>query len=55
MYVVSKKPNTPNIVWDTVNKVPLCKFVNGHFETDNKKVADALKVKGHTVTGKGGK
>lgn len=49
MYKVTKKPNTPNIVWDANGKAPLCRFVKGCFETDDKKIADALKAKGHTV------
>ena len=55
MYKVKKKPHTPNIVWDAERKTLLCKFVNGIFETDNKRIADALKAKGHTVTSKSGK
>lgn len=51
MYKVTKKPNTPNVIWDSVNKTPLCKFVSGVFETNDKKVADKLKAMGHTVTG----
>ena len=49
MYKVTKKPNTPNIVWNADSKAPLCRFVKGRFETDDKKIADALKAKGYTV------
>ena len=52
MFRVTKKPRTPNIVWDAAAKAPLCKFVKGVFETNDKKVADKLKAMGHTVTGK---
>lgn len=52
MFKITKKPQTPNIVWDSEKKAPLCKFVKGVFETNDKQIADKLKAMGHTVTGK---
>ncbi len=50
MFQVSKKPNTPNMIWDANQNSPLCKFVDGFLETKDKKLADRLKALGHTVT-----
>ena len=52
MFRVTKKPKTPNILWDTSNNRPLCKFVDGVLYTNDKDIAGKLKVLGHTVTGK---
>lgn len=52
MFTVTKKSKTPNTVWDASGNRPLCKFVKGVFETNDKAVADKLKAMGHTVTGK---
>lgn len=52
MFKVTKKPKTPNILWDSSANRPLCKFVNGVIETNDKAVADKLKAMGYTVTGK---
>lgn len=52
MFRVTKKPKTPNMVWDASNNRPLCKFVKGVFETNDKTIADKLKALGHSVTGK---
>lgn len=51
MFKVTKKPKTPNIVWDASNNRPLCKFVKGVFETNNETLASKLKDLGHTVEG----
>ena len=50
MFKVTKKPKTPNILWDSEKNCLLCKFVNGIFETDDAGVADKLESMGHTVT-----
>lgn len=51
MFKVTKKPKTPNIVWDSSDNRPLCKFVKGVFETNDEQIAFKLKSMGHTVTG----
>lgn len=51
MFKVTKKPKTPNIVWDSSGNHPLCKFVKGVFETNDEQIAFKLKSMGHTVTG----
>lgn len=51
MFKVTKKPKTPNIVWDAKKNIPLCKFVKGVFETNDEQIAFKLKSMGHTVTG----
>lgn len=51
MFRVTKKPKTPNMVWDSDNNRPLCKFVKGIFETNDADIAEKLKAAGHTVTG----
>lgn len=50
MFRVTKKPKTPNMVWDSEKNCLLCKFVKGIFETDDAGVADKLESMGHTVT-----
>lgn len=49
MFKVVKKEKTANIVWDEKAGKPLCRFVNGVFETDDKELADRLKGMGHQV------
>ena len=51
MFKVTKKPKTPNIVWDSSGNRPLCKFVKGVFETNDEQIVFKLKSMGHTVTG----
>lgn len=52
MLKVTKKPKTPNIIWDAANKRPLCKFdKKGILETNDETLAEKLKAMGHTVTG----
>lgn len=51
MFKVTKKPKTPNIVWDASNNRPLCKFVKGVFKTNDEALASKLKDLGHTVEG----
>ena len=52
MFTVKKKLGTANIVWDSTKDRPLCKFVKGVFNTNDKGIAEKLKALGHTVTGK---
>lgn len=51
MFKVTKKPKTPNIIWDTSSNSPICKFMNGAFETNDERLAIKLKDLGHTVEG----
>ena len=51
MFKVTKKPKTPNMIWDAANNRPLCKFVKGVLETNDKAIADRLAALGHTVMG----
>ena len=51
MFKVTKKPKTPNILWDASNNRPLCRFVKGVFETNYEALASKLKDLGHTVEG----
>lgn len=51
MFRVTKKPKTPNILWDASSNRPLCKFVKGVFETNDEALASKLKDLGHTVEG----
>lgn len=51
MFKITKKPKTPNIVWDSSSNRPLCKFVKGVVETNDEQIAFKLKSMGHTVTG----
>lgn len=49
-YSISKKPLTPNSVWDAKSGMVVCHFVNGKFETDDADLAKKLEAMGHTVT-----
>lgn len=49
MFKVTKKPKTPNILWDASSNRPLCRFVKGVFETNDEALASKLKDLGHTV------
>lgn len=51
MFKVTKKPKTPNILWDASSNRPLCRFVKGVFETNDEALASKLKDLGHTVEG----
>lgn len=51
MFKVTKKPKTPNILWDASNNRPICRFVKGVFETNDEALASKLKDLGHTVEG----
>ena len=48
MYKVTNKAKN-GIVWDAKTNKPLAEFINGVFETEDKKVSDALKTRGCTV------
>lgn len=49
-YTITKKPKTPNMLWDGKTKKIIAKFnEKGVFETDEKAVAEMLKELGHTV------
>ena len=49
-YTITKKPKTPNMLWDGKTKKIIVKFnEKGVFETDEKAVAEKLKELGHTV------
>ena len=52
MFRVTKKPKTPNILWDASNNRPLCRFVKGVFETNDEALAFKLTDLGHIVEGK---
>ena len=51
MFKVTKKPKTPNIIWDASSNRHLCRFVKGVFETNDEALASKLKDLGHTVEG----
>ncbi len=51
MFKITKKPKTPNLIWDASSNRPVCKFVNGVFETNDEALALKLKDLGHTVEG----
>lgn len=51
MFKVTKKPKTPNIIWDASSNRPLCRFVKWVFETNDEALASKLKDLGHTVEG----
>lgn len=51
MFRVEKKAKTPNMVWDSANNRPLCKFIKGVFETNDVTVVEKLKDMGYAVTG----
>lgn len=49
MFIITKKSKTPNIVWDSSTNNPLCKFVQGVFETNDQALAHKLKEMGYFV------
>ena len=49
MFIVTKKPLTPNILWDEKSGSVLCKFINGKLETDDKKLASKLEKLGYQI------
>lgn len=51
MFLVIKKPLTPNTIWDVENQCPLCKFTNGKLETNDVELVKKLKERGYEVTG----
>lgn len=51
MFKVTKKPKTPNILWDASSNRPLCRFIKGVFETNDEALVSKLKDLGHTVEG----
>lgn len=54
MFLVKKKPLTPNTVWDGDNGKVLCKFEKGIFRTEDQAVADKLLALGYEVTSEDG-
>ena len=52
MFTITKKANTPNIIWDPTANRPLCRFTNGKLETNDEALVEKLKSMGHEVTGK---
>jgi spermidine/putrescine-binding protein len=50
MFTVKKKALTSNIIWDAENNQPLCRFVNGIFQTEDKAAASKLAEMGYEVT-----
>lgn len=55
MFTVTKKPLTPNTLWDAAKGKPLCKFVKGVLETNNTDLVEKLKGMGYEVTGEADK
>ena len=51
MFKITKKPKTPNIIWDGSSNLPLCRFVKGEIETNDEALASKLKDLGHTIEG----
>lgn len=51
MFKATKKPKTPNILWDASSNRPLCRFIKGVFETNDEALIFKLKDLGHTVDG----
>lgn len=51
MFRITKKKNTPNILWDAARNCPLCRFVNGVFETGDGALASRLRGMGYAVEG----
>lgn len=49
MFRVTKTAKTPNMVWDSSENRPLCKFVKGVFETNDEEVASRLEGMGYKV------
>lgn len=52
MFRITKKPRTPNMIWDASAGKILCKFEKGVLKTNDETLAAKLKAMGHTVTGK---
>lgn len=52
MFKVTKKPKTPNTIWDVSANRPLCRFVKGVLETNDETLVSKLEAMGHTVEGK---
>ena len=51
MFKVTKKPKTSNVLWNADDNRPLCRFVNGAFETDDENLALKLKDLGYAERG----
>lgn len=51
MFTITKKANTPNIIWDPTANRPLCRFTNGKLETNDEALVEKLKGMGYEVTG----
>lgn len=51
MFTITKKPRTPNILWDAAKGEPLCRFVKGVLKTNDVNLAGRLKDMGYEVTG----
>lgn len=49
MFKITKKEKTSNIIWNSDKNCPLCKFINGVYETKDKSIAEKLKKMGYTV------
>lgn len=50
LYTITKKPKTPNMLWDGQSKTIIVKFdEKGVFVTKEKALAEKLKALGHTV------
>lgn len=49
VFKVTKKPKTPNILWDAAGNRPLCRFKNGTFETEDEALARNLQALGYVV------
>lgn len=55
MFTVTKKPLTPNTLWDAAKSEPLCKFVKGVLKTNDTDLVEKLKGMGYEVTGEANK
>lgn len=51
MYTVTKKPLTPNTLWDAKKGKPLCKFTKGVLKTNDTDLVEKLKIMGYEVNG----
>lgn len=52
MYIITKKPKTPNMIWDAKTNSVVVKFdEEGVFKTADKALAKKMKELGHTVEG----
>lgn len=49
-YTITKRPLTPNSLWDDEKGGIFCSFSNGKIETDDDGLAEKLEALGHTVT-----